>query len=73
MTRISNFFFYTGLFTINAFRYNWKAIALTTLVVGTIAALVGRSAWSFIPVFVGVYAGVVWAEYNQFKQENNEH
>lgn len=73
MNKLSNFFFYLGLFTINAFRYNWKAIVLTTLGVGAVSSLATRSAWHFIPVFIGVYIGALYVEYKQFKRHNNEH
>ena len=73
MSKLSNFFFYFGLFTINAFRYNWDAIVIPTLTCGAIASFIAGSALLFIPAFIGSYLAQIHSEYKRFKRHTNEH
>lgn len=73
MIKLSNFLFYLGLFTINAFRYNWLKIFIITTIVGIIPVLIFKSPWQFIPSFIGAYLAELHNEYVQFKNESNEH
>lgn len=72
MINLNNFLFYLGLFTINAFRYNWAAILITTLIVGGAMLLITGSPWHIIPAFIGSYMALIYDEYKQFKKENDE-
>ena len=72
MNKINKFLFFTGLFTINAFRYNWVEIIYATLIVGTATSLLFWDAWQFIPAFIGAYLGVIHNEYIDYKKESNE-
>lgn len=69
MIKLSNFLFYLGLFTINAFRYNWLKIFIITIIVGIIPVLLFKSLWQFIPSFIGAYIAELYNEYVQFKKE----
>lgn len=72
MSKITNFLFYLGLFTINAFRYNWDAIIIPALTCGAIASFIAGSAWLFFPAFVGSYLAQIYNEYKRFKRNINE-
>ena len=72
MTKLNKFFFYLGLFTVNAFRYNWKAIVFPTLIIGTIMSLLFYDAWLFIPAFIGGYLAQIHSEYTDYKNATNE-
>jgi len=71
MTKLNKFFFYVGLFTINAFRYNWKLMILLTFIVGTASSLLFRDPWQFIPAFIGSYLTLMIAEYFDYKNATN--
>lgn len=73
MTKLSIFLFYLGLFTINAFRYNWLKLLIITIIVGITPVLIFKSAWHFIASFIGAYLAELYNEYVQFKNESNEH
>lgn len=73
MIKLSNFLFYLGLLTIKAFRYNWIKILIITIIVGIIPVLIFKSPWQFIPSFIGAYIAELHNEYEQFKNERNEH
>lgn len=72
MSKINKFLFYTGLFTINAFQYNWKAIIYPTVICGTAMALLCWNAWLFIPSFIGSYLACVHDEYVNYKKATND-
>jgi hypothetical protein len=73
MRKINKFLFYTGLFSINAFRYNWRAIVYPTLIVGILVSLFFGNAWYFIPSFIGSYLAGIHTEYVDYKNQTNEH
>lgn len=60
-----------GLFTINAFRYNWKVIIIPAIIAGSAFSLIHQSAWHYIPTFIGSYLAGLHAEYVNYKQSNN--
>jgi hypothetical protein len=71
MTKINKFFFFLGLFTVNAFRYKWKGIIISTLIDGLAMSLLFRDPWLFIPAFIGVYLGQIYIEYIDYKKVKN--
>lgn len=72
MNRLNNFFFYLGLFTINAFRYNWDAILIPTVICGAVISLIAGSPWHFIPCFIGSYLAALYEEYKLHKIGTND-
>jgi uncharacterized membrane protein len=71
MRKINKFLFCLGLFTVNAFRYNWRAIVFPTLIIGTAASWFFGTAWQFIPSFIGSYLAVIHDEYIDYKKVKN--
>lgn len=68
MSKLNNFFYYLGLFTVNAFKHNWDAILVPTAIVGTVMLLIVGLPSLFIPAFIGSYLAQIHNEYKQFKK-----
>lgn len=71
MIQLNKFLFLLGLFTINAFRYNWKAIVIPTALVGSLVSMYHQSAWHYVPCFIGSYLAGVHTEYMSYKKAND--
>lgn len=69
---MKNFFYYLGLFTINAFKHNLRPMVIATIIIGSIMSLVFRNAWHFIPCFIGGYVSMIWLEYIEYKKKCNQ-
>lgn len=71
MVQINKFLFFLGLFSINAFKYNWRAIVIPTGLVGSLVSMYHQSTWHYVPCFIGSYLAGIHTEYMNYKKAND--
>lgn len=72
MIKINKFFFYLGLFTVNAFRNNWKLMLFSASIIGIPEAISLKDALYLIPCSLGAYLAAILSEYIDYKNASDE-